>query len=168
MTTNYNKGHPMRFLSAILLASLACTAYADGIYKWTDENGVVHFGSQPPQKKAVEVVKEPKSQRYRQWKQEQDALAKAAEGEGNEESPLNEAGKRETGTNPDVGEDTQLTQAQKSVRLQRCRQAQTNLQELTAHSRVREVDASGKIRVLPEDERQARIRQTRETIARDC
>jgi hypothetical protein len=36
----------MRFL-ALLLASLSFSAVAQ-VYKWTDENGVTHFGTQPP------------------------------------------------------------------------------------------------------------------------
>ena len=36
----------MRFL-VLLLASLSFSAVAQ-VYKWTDENGNVHFGNQPP------------------------------------------------------------------------------------------------------------------------
>ncbi|SDK80757.1 DUF4124 domain-containing protein [Microbulbifer yueqingensis] len=156
----------MRFLSAILLASLASATLADGIYKWKDENGVVHFGSQPPQEKKVEVVKEPRSERYKQWKKEQQA-AKAQQAPDDEAS-LTETARKETAAAPDDAQDKALSQAQKAVRAQRCRQAQNNLQELSTHSQVREVDASGKLRVLPEEERQARIRRAREVIEKDC
>lgn len=45
----------MRFL-ALLLATLSFSAVAQ-VYKWTDENGVTHFGTQPPpgQSKSVDV-----------------------------------------------------------------------------------------------------------------
>lgn|SRR5690606_6170026 len=45
----------MRFL-ALLLITLSFSAVAQ-VYKWTDENGVTHFGTQPPpgQRQAVDV-----------------------------------------------------------------------------------------------------------------
>ena len=45
----------MRFL-ALLLITLSFPAVAQ-VYKWTDENGVTHFGTQPPpgQQQAVDV-----------------------------------------------------------------------------------------------------------------
>ncbi|WP_237060520.1 DUF4124 domain-containing protein [Microbulbifer sediminum] len=156
----------MRFLSAILLASLASATLADGIYKWKDENGVIHFGSQPPQEKKVEVVKEPRSERYKQWKKEQ--LAAKAQQESDDETSLTEAARKETAAAPADAQGKALSQAQKAVRAQRCRQARNNLQELSTHSQVREVDASGKLRVLPEKERQARIGRAKQIIQEDC
>lgn len=43
----------MRFL-ALLLATLSFSAVAQ-VYKWTDENGVTHFGTQPPAGQQQEV-----------------------------------------------------------------------------------------------------------------
>ena len=71
-------------LAILLFPTLACcltlAARADGIYKWVDEDGVVHFGAQPPQKEEVEVVKKPKSERLKQWQAQQAALK--ADGRG--------------------------------------------------------------------------------------
>lgn len=159
----------MRIAFAILISALALAARADGIYKWTDENGVVHFGSQPPQQKdEVEVVRKPKSERYKQWAAEQQALKAEAEaasksGEASESAPPAEA---EPEQQPQ--QEQALTKAQQAVRAQRCRQAQGNLQELTTHSRVREIGADGKMRVLPEEERQQRITQMQQIIRDNC
>lgn len=155
----------MRIAVAIMISTLALAARADGIYKWVDENGVVHFGSQPPQKENVEVVKKPKSERYKQWQSEQAALRaeQAAEEPTSTEKAV--AAKPEAEQEP---QNEALTKAQQAVRAQRCRMAQTDLQELTTHSRVREVGPDGKMRVLPEEERQARIQQARETISQNC
>lgn len=157
----------MRIVFAILISALALAAQADGIYKWTDENGVVHFGAQPPQEKDdVEVVKKPKSKRYKQWAAEQAALKAKAES-------ANKAGEA-TGNESEAEPEQQpqqeqaLTKAQQAVRAQRCRQAQGNLQELTTHSRVREIGADGKMRVLPEEERQQRITQMQQIIRDNC
>ena len=163
----------MRTLIATLTLglSLAASVQADGIYKWVDENGVVHFGSQPPQEKQVEVVKAPKSERFKQWQQEQSALvaqgkmATAAKADQN-----NIATESKPALQRDERDDTQqdLNQAETAARAQRCSSAQQRLQELESHARVREVDASGNYRVLPEEERQQRIQQTRQILQTSC
>ncbi|AMX01654.1 DUF4124 domain-containing protein [Microbulbifer thermotolerans] len=155
----------MRFAIAILISALAFAARADGIYKWVDENGVVHFGSQPPQKQSVEVVKKPKSERYKQWQAEQAALNPTpAEEPTSSEKNVAAAPKAQ----PEQQQNEALTKAQEAVRAQRCRMAQSNLQELTTHSRIRELGADGKMRVLPEEERQERIRRMQQTIQENC
>lgn len=161
----------MRIALAIFISALALTAQADGIYKWTDENGVVHFGSQPPQAKQeedeVEVVRKPKSKRYKQWKAEQEALkaeTQAADGSREEETAEDEPADPEQ----QPQQDEALSRAEQAVRAQRCRMARENLQELTTHSRVREVGADGQMRVLPEEERQQRIAQMQQTIRDNC
>ncbi|MBN8430360.1 MULTISPECIES: DUF4124 domain-containing protein [Microbulbifer] len=143
------------------LSLLATAAQADGIYKWVDENGVVHFGSQPPQQEEVEVVKAPKSERYKKWQEEQQALlaqrkmTTAAKADNNQTA--------EQTVQP--AENTDSGEAEMAAREQRCRSAQQRLQELERHARVREVDASGNYRVLPEEERQQRIKQTKDLLA---
>lgn len=158
----------MRFALVILISTLALTAQADGIYKWVDEDGVVHFGAQPPKEKEVEVVRKPKSDRYKQWQSEQQALAVAKQEETAEGDAAAEA---QSGIREPAGQDDQaqqLTKAQQAVQAQRCRMAQSNLKELQTHSRVREVGADGKIRVLPEEERQQRIANAQRTIQENC
>lgn len=162
----------MRIALAIFISALALTAQADGIYKWTDENGVVHFGSQPPQAKQqeeddVEVVRKPKSKRYKQWQAEQEALkAEKQAADGNREEETAEDEPADPEQQPQQNEAP--SQAEQAVRAQRCRMARENLQELTTHSRVREVGADGQMRVLPEEERQQRIAQMQQTIRDNC
>lgn len=162
----------MRTLMATLTLSLGlmAAAQADGIYKWVDEDGVVHFGSQPPQEKQVEVVKAPKSQRYRQWQDEQQALqakqqltTAAKPDEGQPAAAPTQAARENA-----EEQQEQLDKAEMAARAQRCQSAQQRLQELVSHARVREVDASGGYRVLPEEERQQRIQQTREILQNNC
>ncbi|WP_226704100.1 DUF4124 domain-containing protein [Microbulbifer elongatus] len=154
---------------ALSLSLLAATAQADGIYKWVDENDVVHYGSQPPQKEQVEVVKAPKSARFRQWQEEQQALtakrkmetAADADQPSTQASPTTPNSKKESAN-------TQPSEAEMAARAQRCRSAQQRLQELQSHARVREVDANGNYRVLPEEERQQRIQRTRQIMQTNC
>ena len=156
----------MRSRLAILALTFALPTltFADGIYKWVDEDGVVHFGSQPPQEKRVEVVKAPKSDRYKQWKQEQNALVA--------ERKMETAGKAEESPEParTPAEDksAETNKAEMAARAQRCESAQRRLQELQSHARVRELDASGNFRVLAEEERQQRIQQTQQLLQTSC
>lgn len=157
----------------VLGIGLAATVQADGIYKWVDENGVVHFGSQPPKQEQVEVVKAPKSDRFKQWQQEQNALvaerklATAAEsGDGENPASIPESQPQTKAEQPATQADTSA--AEMAARAERCRSAQARLQELQSRPRVREVDANGNYRVLAEEERQQRIRQTKDLLQNDC
>ncbi|WP_346838856.1 DUF4124 domain-containing protein [Microbulbifer sp. SAOS-129_SWC] len=154
----------MRTAVAILLSSLAICAQADGIYKWKDENGVIHFGSQPPQEQQVEVIKKPKSQRYKQWEAKQQAEADAKA----EKKPAAPAKKKPVKDDDTAKQGKAMSKAEQAVRTQRCRMAQSNLQELNSHARVREIGTDGKMRVLPEGERQARISQAQQAIQTNC
>ncbi|SHG20854.1 protein of unknown function [Microbulbifer donghaiensis] len=156
----------MRIALAILISILAISAHADGIYKWVDENGVVHFGAQPPKKEGVEVVRKPKSERYKQWQAEQQAMKAETTEDAATSVERSVAAKPEPQQDPQQAE--ALTKAQQAVRAQRCRMAQTNLKELTTHSRVREIGQDGKMRVLPEEERQQRIADAQQTIQENC
>ncbi|SEA47647.1 DUF4124 domain-containing protein [Microbulbifer marinus] len=156
----------MRIALAILISFLAISAQADGIYKWVDENGVVHFGAQPPQKEGVEVIRKPKSERYKQWQSEQQAkrAEQAADGATSVEKAV--AAAPEAQQEPQQAE--ALSKAQQAVRAQRCRMAQNNLKELTTHARVREIGQDGKMRVLPEEERQQRIANMQQVMQENC
>lgn len=160
----------MRIALAALIIGLAMAAQADGIYKWEDENGVVHFGSQPPpQKEQVEVVKKPKSARYKQWESEQQALlAQQRAKEQKAEAEKQPQAKAESKPQPEPQEEAGPSPAELTVRAQRCQRARGNLQELTTHSRVREMGADGNLRVLGEEERQERIAQAQRLIRENC
>ncbi|QKX17368.1 DUF4124 domain-containing protein [Microbulbifer sp. YPW1] len=165
----------MRTVIATLFLSLglmAATAQADGIYKWVDEDGVVHFTSQPPQKKQVEVVKAPRSERYKKWQEEQQALVAqrkmSTAGKPNEEASSVAPQQSSRDDAEKKAENVATEKAEMAARAQRCRSAQQRLQELESHARVREVDASGGYRVLPEEERQQRIQQTRQILQNNC
>ncbi|MFS1524763.1 DUF4124 domain-containing protein [Microbulbifer sp. 2304DJ12-6] len=159
----------MRIALAILFASLALVAQANGIYKWVDENGVVHFGEQPPNDGDVEVIKKPKSERYKQWEAEQQS-ALAAE-ESKNPAPKPPAEKKPAGQ-PEPRQPAQMekeiARAEAAARAQRCQASRKTLKTLNSHARVREMDESGNLRMLGEDERQQRITQEQQSIRKNC
>jgi len=48
----------MRILPALLLLVIAATAQAQQVYRWTDKNGKVQYGSNPPPGVAAKAVKD--------------------------------------------------------------------------------------------------------------
>ncbi|WHI48784.1 DUF4124 domain-containing protein [Microbulbifer sp. JMSA004] len=155
----------MRILLALLIAVTAITAQADGIYKWVDENGVVHFGEQPPENTQVDVIKKPRSERYKKWEAEQKAASPREPAELSKRTVAKQPEKQ-----PDVRQQEQekVTQMQAALRARRCESARKSLNSLTANSRVREVDQNGNYRRLGEDERQQRIATAQQRIRDNC
>ncbi|QFT53499.1 DUF4124 domain-containing protein [Microbulbifer sp. THAF38] len=159
----------MRIALAILFSGLALAAQANGIYKWVDEDGVVHFGEQPPNSSEVEVIKKPKSERYKQWEAEQQAALAAEKAKQEAAKPTPE--KKSTAKQEPQGSskvDEQVARAQAEARAQRCESSQKNLKALTTHARVREIDEQGNQRMLGEDERQERISKEKQSIRDNC
>ncbi|WP_444934846.1 DUF4124 domain-containing protein [Microbulbifer sp. EKSA008] len=157
----------MRILLALLIAVTATTTQADGIYKWVDENGVVHFGEQPPGDAQVDVIKKPKSERYKKWEAEQNAIA-AREAQKNAPQVPQQSKEEQL---PDAEQQRQLEARAKeeaAKRAELCVAYQKNLKSLTTHARVREKDKDGNYRRLGEDERQERITKAREQIKKNC
>ena len=48
----------MRYLLLLLLAVAALAAQAQQMYRWTDKNGKVHYGQNPPAGVAAKAVKD--------------------------------------------------------------------------------------------------------------
>ncbi|MDP5210270.1 DUF4124 domain-containing protein [Microbulbifer sp. 2205BS26-8] len=158
----------MRIALAILFSSLALTAQANGIYKWVDENGVVHFGEQPPNNADVEVIKKPKSERYKQWEAGQQSALAAEEPKAL--TPKHTTEKKPAGQpeRQSVQVEKEIARAEAAARAQRCQASRKTLKTLTSHARVREMDESGNLRMLGEDERQQRIAQEQQSIRKNC
>ncbi|AWF79882.1 DUF4124 domain-containing protein [Microbulbifer sp. A4B17] len=155
----------MRILLSLLIAVTATTVHASGIYKWVDEDGVVHFGEQPPGNAQVDVIKKPKSERYKKWEAEQEALSSQKPVEQPKPAPAKQPEKQ-----PDLHQQEQQKTAQleAALRARRCESARKSLNSLNAHSRISEVDQNGNHRRLSEDERQQRISTAQQRILNNC
>ncbi|MCO1335393.1 DUF4124 domain-containing protein [Microbulbifer sp. OS29] len=156
----------MRILLALLIAATTVTAQADGIYRWVDENGVVHFGEQPPREAQVEVVKKPKSERYKKWQEEQGSLPSQ---DRQQVKPL-VTQKPEQENQPELRQKEleQVAKAEVATRAKLCKAHQKDLSTLTTNTRIQAVDENGNRRKLGEDERQERIAKAREQIRENC
>ncbi len=141
----------LMFLASGLMLALCGNAMAAQVYKWVDAQGVTHFGAQPPQGQQVETVN-------------------TAVAPGKSVTPPAPA-VQEIEAEPDQRTiDRKVKQqvaAQETERKRYCETLRTNLAQLQNNPRVR-VEENGETRRVTEEERQARISETRDKIAENC
>ncbi len=141
---------------SILLSLTAFTAHASSVYKWTDENGVTHFGDRQPAGKKSETVDvrsgtiESPGAADRSTPQERvDALDKAA---------AEQTEKKEM---------TRQEEALVKQRQKNCEVAQDNLKTINTHARIK-VTEEGKQRYLTPEEIENKKEEFRKIVQRDC
>ncbi|HAG78953.1 glycosyltransferase [Stutzerimonas stutzeri] len=138
------------FLAGGLVLALCGNVMAAQVYKWVDAQGVTHFGAQPPQGQQVETV-----------------------------NTVTAPAKSTTMPAPVVEDETEVDQQsidrkvkrqvaeQEAERKRYCETMRTNLAQLQNNPRVR-VEEKGETRRITEEERQAKIAETRSKIAENC
>lgn len=138
------------FLAGGLVMALCGNVMAAQVYKWVDAQGVTHFGAQPPQGQQVETV-----------------------------NTVTAPAKSTTMPAPVAEDETEVDQQsidrkvkrqvaeQEAERKRYCETMRTNLAQLQNNPRVR-VEEKGETRRITEEERQARIAETRDKIAENC
>lgn len=138
------------FLAGGLVLALCGNVMAAQVYKWVDAQGGTHFGAQPPQGQQVETV-----------------------------NTVTAPAKSTTMPAPVVEDETEVDQQsidrkvkrqvaeQEAERKRYCETMRTNLAQLQNNPRVR-VEEKGETRRITEEERQARITETRDKIAENC
>ncbi|KJS22921.1 MAG: DUF4124 domain-containing protein [Pseudomonadota bacterium] len=138
------------FLAGGLVLALCGNVMAAQVFKWVDAQGVTHFGAQPPQGQQVETV-----------------------------NTVTAPAKSTTMPAPVVEDETEVDQQsidrkvkrqvaeQEAERKRYCETMRTNLAQLQNNPRVR-VEEKGETRRITEEERQARIAETRDKIAENC
>jgi hypothetical protein len=140
----------LTILAGGLLLALSSSIMAGQVYKWVDAEGVTHFGAQPPQGQPAETlntaVAPPKP-----------AVTESATLEQSGESEQRDIDRKVK----------QQVAEQKAERQRYCTTLRTNLAQLQNNPRVR-VEEEGGNRRLNEEERQARIGETKQKIADNC
>ncbi|MGK9045736.1 DUF4124 domain-containing protein [Stutzerimonas chloritidismutans] len=138
------------FLAGGLLLALCGNVMAAQVYKWVDAQGVTHFGAQPPQGQQVESVNTVT------------APAKPAA----TPAPVAEDETEDDQQSIDRKVKRQVAE-QEAERKRYCETMRTNLAQLQNNPRVR-VEEKGETRRITEEERQAKIAETRGKIAENC
>jgi len=138
------------FLAGGLVLALCGNVMAAQVYKWVDAQGVTHFGAQPPQGQQVETV-----------------------------NTVTAPAKSTTMPAPVAEDETEVDQQsidrkvkrqvaeQEAERKRYCETMRTNLAQLQNNPRVR-VEEKGESRRITEEERQAKIAETRSKIDENC
>lgn len=141
----------LMFLASGLMLALCGNAMAAQVYKWVDAQGVTHFGAQPPQGQQVETVN-------------------TVVAPGKSVTAPAPAPQEKSGEPDQQSIDRKVKQQvaeQEAERKRYCETMRTNLAQLQNNPRVR-VEEKGETRRITEEERQARIAETRDKIAENC
>ena len=148
-------------LALLLMASLMAPVAPlhAAVYKWVDENGQVHYGERPDKAARAEKLNLP----------ELPATEPRISKEAIEIDRLNReearARAREQAARQPKPVKPKIPPAEKR-RL--CRQARGDLQTILSRGRMREINNKGEYIYLSEEQRQQRIRATRQRIKRYC
>lgn len=140
--------------TASLLLLLSSLALAAPIYKWVDEQGITHFGSEPPSGHQVERVS---TNTFQPPMPEKSAAQLAAEAE-----------QASSKTQAQIDREVRKQVAEEAAALKKyCANVRHNLAQLENNPRVlAEID--GKPTRLNEEERQARIAEMKQVIRERC
>ena len=137
-------------LTATLMLALSTTAMASQVYKWVDDQGVTHFGAQPPQGQEATTINTAAPPRQ----------APSTPVPSTEEQLDPEQAIIDKKVKKDVAK-------QEADRKQFCETARNNLAQLEINPRVR-IEDGGELRRISEDERQERITELKKSIAENC
>ncbi len=146
-------GRPLSRLPLLLAALLLpLVSAAAQVYKWVDEQGQIHFSQTPPEQIQAEVVELPRNPPPAKERLEQ--LKKRAE------EPLKRAAEQKKKRQQEEERARELEAF--------CEQQRKELEGLLNAQRIYVTDAQGNRIRAPEEERQARIRKVRESLAEHC
>ncbi|MDX1695740.1 MAG: DUF4124 domain-containing protein [Ketobacteraceae bacterium] len=148
--------HPFKWLLMLSLCLGTGSALAAKYYKWVDEDGVTHYSAQPPAAGKGEVIKVQSGA-----SSDKDAAMKRLEERRTKLEQNNRS------------EDEKAAQAEaerlnREANQKQCEQYQKNLTIMTQNPRVKLIGADGEARMLPEEERQERMKKAREFIKENC
>jgi type IV secretory pathway VirB10-like protein len=145
-----------RWLAAAALALAAQGAGADGVYKWTDAQGRVHFGDRPPDDAATTAIAPPAPPAV--------PAPTDAERAARQQRLL------------DMYRDERLEKEEREAkkktdeeeRRRRCAHARDRLNRYEHSPRIYDPQPNGERRYLSDGERDAEIRIARNEVARLC
>ncbi len=151
--TNHYQLRLKRTAVTVLMAAVCCFALssqAATLYKWIDENGVMHFSEHPPA--GVANVEKVRNHTARGNSPVQ-YNAPSTQSESAEEQTINtEAGQQRDPT----------------IQKARCETARKNLDSLSTFVRIREKDENGELRFLSEEEVAERRKTFKDIVEKEC
>lgn len=144
----------MRTWIAALLVLLALPAGAEKVYKWVDEDGVVHFGAEPPRGQAADTV---------------DVRPTPGNSAVEPSLTLPDEKEEEQNSEAEKGASEELTAEQREYRRKRCESARTTYDKIKDRPRIRRKNPeTGEYRMLPYEELVAWREELQEDIDTYC
>ena len=143
---------------ALVFTPLVVTA---GVYKWTDEDGTVHYGSQRPADAPAERLKIRES--TTPYTDEAKAKAKGTKKEGATDKAKAEKKPEEAAAK--APEEPKLSRKEKKAL---CQQARAKVQTIESRGRVRVKDEAGNSRHLSDKERSRELAAARKNVSKHC
>ena len=141
-------------LGAILFA-VSLSAHA-ALYKWVDADGVTQYTQTPPPSGRFQELHSAPPPASRSISEQQPAEA----------SPEEQDAPAATAETPPQDDQSQVEQ--QAAREQNCHLARERLSQLENHARLRYKAADGSVRVMSEEEKQAKLTETRTMITESC
>jgi len=138
--------HLIKFCIVTGLGLFLSTGLQAGTYKWTDEQGNVHYGQRPPPGSQYEKMKIDKSPRP-------STTTPAPSSNTAVDAESSKAIEAEVTKNAEI-------------RAQNCKAAKNNLQLYQVHRHIKGKD--GKIRLISNSERQSKIETAKDHIREFC
>ena len=144
-----------RFLRILIILSIGSLglslATAEQVYKWVDDQGIIHYSEQAPGNKTATIIK-----------------IKSHDGQGKPQQLLAaETDNEVVEPRPEIN--STLSKQQLAIRQQNCATARNKLQALQNAGRVRQLDPdSGEYVYLAEEVKLAQIQEMRDYIQDDC
>jgi len=135
-----------------LVFLLAAPVLADNYYKWIDDNGMTHYGEHPP--KGANIIKKGKTQT---------GHSQATTYTGAATSPTKTVANSDT-SKKNSEADTAASQKDP----ERCTSAQSNLEAMRTHSRIKVKDKNGEYRFLTPEEIQDRQGEAQKAADESC
>lgn len=140
----------------VLWLVLSAPAHAAEIYKWMGEDGVTHYGQEPPP--AVDAtrvgVDAPPDEELERERREMEATGAELEADREARQQAEQEARAQAGD--------------REQREQRCADLRATLKKLTENRRLLVPDGEGGVRRLPEEERQERVAERQRQIQEYC
>jgi len=141
------------FTLAVLLAATPAMAIAASVYKWTDEDGVTHFGDRQPTGQQAESVS-------------------IRTGKGSGSGGMSAQEQLEALETQEAEEDQQrqesaVEEARRKQREANCETAQSNLALIQRNSRIR-IEEEGELRYLTPEEIEEKKQQFEQIAEENC
>ncbi|OUR87431.1 hypothetical protein A9Q81_25990 [Gammaproteobacteria bacterium 42_54_T18] len=146
--------------TALLFLTLlfASAAQAKSYYKWIDERGVTHYGSQPPAAYINSAIKINVSSSTPSGKAAAQTKIDARKKKMNEKPPVDKTNSVEQ----------QAQKEQDETNKKNCDIYRKNITLIGQNNRIREKNDEGAVVMLSEEERQARLKKAKDFISEFC